>query len=39
MNNKLGSLLGFNKEVPAQVAKEIAMQATAMAPVSISKED
>ena len=39
MNNKLGSLLGFNKEVPAQVAKEIAMQATAMAPVSISKDD
>ncbi len=38
-NNKLGTLVGFNKEIPAEVAKDVAMQATAMAPVSISPED
>ena len=38
-NNKLGTLIGFNKEIDAVVAKDVAMQATAMAPVSISKED
>ncbi len=38
-NNKLGTLIGFNKEVPADVAKDVAMQAAAMAPVSISAED
>ena len=36
---KLGTLLGFNKEVPAEVAHTVAMQATAMAPVSISEAD
>ncbi len=38
-NNKLGTLIGFNKEIPADVAKDVAMQAAAMAPVSISAED
>lgn len=32
-------MLGFNKEVPAEVAHTVAMQATAMAPVSISEAD
>lgn len=39
MNNKLGTLVGFNTEVPAEVAKDVAMQAAAMAPVSINKDD
>ena len=38
-NKKLGTLLGFNKEVDAEVAKKIAMQATAMAPLSIDIDD
>lgn len=38
-NKKLGTILGFNKAVPAEVAHTIAMQATAMAPVSISEAD
>jgi len=38
-NKKLGTILGFNKEVPAEVAHVIAMQATAMAPVSIDIAD
>lgn len=38
-NKKLGTILGFNKEVPAEVAHTIAMQATAMAPVSIDIAD
>lgn len=39
MNNKLGTLVGFNKVIDAEVAKDVAMQAAAMAPVSISKDD
>lgn len=39
MNNKLGTLIGFNTTVSAEVAKDVAMQAAAMAPVSISKDD
>ncbi len=39
MNNKLGTLIGFNKEIDKDVAKDVAMQATAMAPVSIDKAD
>ena len=31
-NKKLGTVLGFNKEVPAEVAHTAAMQATAMLP-------
>jgi len=38
-NKKLGSLIGFNKVVPETIAHEVAMQATAMAPVSISADD
>lgn len=38
-NKKLGTVLGFNKEVPAEVAHTVVMQATAMAPVSISEAD
>lgn len=39
MNNKLGTLIGFNKVIDAEVAKDVAMQAAAMAPVSIDKDD
>lgn len=38
-NKKLGTILGFNKEVPEEVAHAVAMQATAMAPVSIDVAD
>lgn len=38
-NNKLGTLIGFNMAVPVEVAKDVAMQAAAMAPVSISADD
>ena len=38
-NKKLGTILGFNKEIPAEVAHTVAMQATAMAPVSIDVDD
>ncbi len=38
-NKKLGTILGFNKEVPSEAAHVIAMQATAMAPVSIDIAD
>ncbi len=39
MNNKLGTLIGFDKTIDEQVAKDVAMQAAAMAPVSISEND
>ncbi|WP_295936424.1 translation elongation factor Ts [uncultured Alistipes sp.] len=38
-NKKLGTILGFSKEIPAEIAHKVAMQATAMAPVSISEAD
>mgnify|MGYP002533581976 FL=1 len=38
-NKKLGTILGFNKEVPEEVAHAVAMQATAMAPISIDIDD
>ena len=38
-NKKLGTILGFNKEVSEEVAHTIAMQATAMAPISIDEND
>ncbi|GHV02759.1 elongation factor Ts [Bacteroidia bacterium] len=38
-NHKLGAMVGFNKVVPEEIARDVAMQATAMAPVSISRED
>ncbi|MCQ2143280.1 MAG: translation elongation factor Ts [Bacteroidales bacterium] len=39
LNGKLGALVGFNKEVPAELAKGIAMQVASMNPVSISAAD
>ncbi len=38
-NKKLGTVLGFNKEIDANVARTIAMQATAMAPIAIAEAD
>ncbi len=38
-NKKLGTILGFNKEVSEEVAHTLAMQATAMAPISIDEND
>ena len=38
-NKKLGSILGFNKPVDEEVARKVAMQATAMAPISIDEND
>lgn len=39
MNNKVATLVGFSKVIEEHAAKEIAMQITAMNPVSIRKED
>jgi elongation factor Ts len=38
-NKKLGSIIGFSKAIPAEVAHDVCMQATAMAPVSIDEND
>jgi elongation factor Ts len=38
-NKKLGSMIGFSKAIPADVAHDVCMQATAMAPVSIDEND
>ncbi|MFR9619752.1 MAG: translation elongation factor Ts [Rikenellaceae bacterium] len=38
-NKKLGTILGFNKAISEEVARTIAMQATAMAPIAISEAD
>ena len=38
-NKKLGTVLGFNKAVNEEVARKVAMQATAMAPLSIDEND
>ena len=38
-NKKLGTILGFNKAVSEAVARKVAMQATAMAPLSIAEND
>jgi elongation factor Ts len=35
--NKLASVVGFNKETSADVAKDVAMQAAAMAPVALDE--
>lgn len=37
--NRLAVALGFNKQVTDEVAKNLAMQAAAMAPVAIDKDD
>ncbi|MCK9304014.1 MAG: translation elongation factor Ts [Bacteroidales bacterium] len=39
MNGKLATIVGFTKEISHEAGKEIAMQITAMSPVSISKDD
>jgi elongation factor Ts len=36
--NKLATLVGFNKTVPAQVGKDIAMQVAAMSPVAVDRD-
>ena len=38
-NKKLGTILGFNKAIDEDTAKKVAMQATAMAPISIDEND
>lgn len=38
MGNKLATVVGFNKEVDEQAAKDVAMQVAAMNPVSITAE-
>lgn len=38
-NSKVASLVAFNKEVPAEVGKNVAMQVTSMHPVSVSEAD
>ncbi len=38
-NKKLGTILGFNKAISEEVAHTVAMQATAMAPISIDVDD
>ena len=38
-NKKLGTILGFNKEIAEEAARKVAMQATAMAPLSIDEND
>jgi elongation factor Ts len=38
LNDKLSTIVAFNKPVPAEVGKDIAMQVTAMNPVSIDRD-
>ena len=38
INDKLGAIVAFNKEVPAEVGKGIAMQVASMNPVAVNKE-
>ena len=38
-NGKVATIVGFNKPVAHEVGREIAMQITAMSPVSVSKAD
>jgi elongation factor Ts len=38
-NKKLGAMIGFSKAIPAEVAHDVCMQATAMAPVSIDESN
>ncbi len=39
LNGKLGALVGFNKEVPAELGKGVVMQVASMNPVAISEAD
>lgn len=36
-NGKLGAIVAFNKEIPAELGKAVAQQVTAMNPVSVSR--
>ena len=38
-NGKLGAIVAFNKEGPAEVAKNVAMQVTSMNPVAVNKAE
>ena len=38
-SNKLATVIGFNKDADTQVKKDIAMQAAAMAPIAVDKND
>jgi len=38
-NGKLGAIVAFNKEVPADLGRAVAQQVTAMNPVSVSEAD
>ena len=38
-NSKVASIVSFNKEVPAEIGKNVAMQVTSMHPVSVSEAD
>ena len=38
MGNKLATIVGFNKEVDEQVAKDVAMQVAAMNPIAITAD-
>ncbi|MED9900473.1 MAG: translation elongation factor Ts [Bacteroidales bacterium] len=38
-NSKVASIVAFNKEVPAEIGKNVAMQVTSMHPVSVSEAD
>ena len=38
INGKLGAIVGFNKEVPIDLAKGVAMQVASMNPVAVNKE-
>ena len=38
-NGKLGAIVAFNKEIPAELGKAVAQQVTAMNPVSVSAAD
>ena len=39
LTGKLGAIVGFNKEVPAELAKGVVMQVASMSPVAISEAD
>ena len=38
-NSKLGAIVAFNKEVPTEIGRNVAMQVTSMHPVSVSEAD
>ena len=38
MGNKLATIVGFNKEVDEQVAKDVAMQVAAMNPIAVTED-